>query len=176
MGARPDRRLLALLQVQVARPLVITKHVLFPGILAPRDARRAASLRVQATLWRFRWEARTVARRRPTLARRVAVGRLHSHTLGITVAIWALGGAGTGDGLPPAPPLLAPGCSTRGAGAEVAGPVALPGATPSIDLVGGLAFTCARDRLEYCRHPAPRCSARSWRARPCLRLRVGCHR
>src|SRR5215813_8631340 len=98
MGARPDRRLLALLQVQVARPLVITKHVLFPGILAPRDARRAASLRVQATLWRFRWEARTVARRRPTFARRVAVGRSHSHTLGITVAIWALGGAGTGDG------------------------------------------------------------------------------
>src|SRR5262245_28734398 len=37
MGARSDRRVLPLLQAQVARPLVITEGVLLPFPLAPRD-------------------------------------------------------------------------------------------------------------------------------------------
>ena len=36
-GTRSDRRVLPLLQAQVARPLVITEGILFPSILAPRD-------------------------------------------------------------------------------------------------------------------------------------------
>jgi hypothetical protein len=43
--------------------------------------------------------------------------------------------------LPLAAPLLAPGCPNRGAGAEVAGPVALPGATSPVDRVVGLTST-----------------------------------